>query len=364
MSKLEFIGITFGLLMFVHCINALDLKKCYIDKIYQLGDSLSDTGNYIRESSRGARSACARLPYGQDFYGKKPTGRCSNGLLIIDYIAMASGLPFLNPYQNRDADFRKGNNFATSGATALTVEFLKAKNISSPFTSTSLDVQLDWMFTHFNSICLKDCIELLKNSLFVVGEIGVNDYGFALLQGKTIQQTTSLVRDVVFAIQKAIRRVIEFGAVRIVVPGVLPMGCGTIFLTKFTGPYDEYHCLKEFNDLAKYHNQILQVAIEEVKKEHPNVIIVYGDYYTSYLSIVRDASKLGFDPNNVQKACCGIGGTYNFNMGSMCGNRGVPVCATPQRYLNWDGIHLTQEAYKDLAQSLIQQIYPHIKCSN
>ncbi|XP_073158421.1 GDSL esterase/lipase At5g03980-like [Henckelia pumila] len=367
MAKFEFIGLTFGVLsvlVFVHCINALDLKKCYIDKIYQLGDSLSDTGNYIRESSGGAQSVYARLPYGQDFYGKKSTGRCSNGLLIIDYIAMASGLPYLNPYQDRDADFRKGNNFATAGATALPVQFLKDKNISSPFTSTSLDVQLDWMFTHFNSICLRDCKELLKNSLFLVGEIGVNDYGFALMQGKTLQQTYSLVPDVVFAIQKAIRSVIEYGAVRIVVPGIFPTGCGAIILTKFTGPYDEYNCLKEFNDFAKYHNQKLQVAIEEVKKEHPNVIIVYGDYYTPYLSILRDASRLGFDPANALKACCGTGGKYNFNLRTSCGNPGVPVCASPQRYLNWDGIHLTQEAYKDLAQSLIQQIYPHIKCTN
>ncbi|KZV33202.1 acetylajmalan esterase [Dorcoceras hygrometricum] len=362
MPKFEFICLTFGLFVLVHCVDAFDLKKCYIDKIYQLGDSLSDTGNYIRESSSGAQSAYARLPYGQDFYGKKPTGRCSNGLLIIDYLAMASGLPFLNPYQNRGADFTKGNNFATAGATALPVGFLKAKNIASPFTSTSLDVQLDRMLTHFDSICHRDCREFLKNSLFLVGEIGINDYGFSILQGKTIQQTTSLVPDVVFAIQKAIRRVIEFGAARIVVPGLFPMGCGPVLLTKFPGPYDEYHCLKPYNDLAKYHNQKLMVAIEEVRREHPNVIIVYADYYAAYLSILRDASKLGLDPKAVQKACCGIGGAYNFNLPNQCGNRGVPVCATPQRYLNWDGIHLTQEAYKDVAQLLIQQIYPHIRC--
>lgn len=55
-----------------------------IDKIYQLGDSISDTGNFIRESPMGAMSPFASLPYGETFF-KKATGRCSDGLLMIDF---------------------------------------------------------------------------------------------------------------------------------------------------------------------------------------------------------------------------------------------------------------------------------------
>lgn len=39
------------------------------DKIYQFRESLSDTGNFIRESLIGAQSIYARLPYGMDFQG-------------------------------------------------------------------------------------------------------------------------------------------------------------------------------------------------------------------------------------------------------------------------------------------------------
>lgn len=58
-----------------------------IDKIYQFGDSISDTGNLIREHPIGALSPYASLPYGETFF-KKATGRCSDGLLMIDFFGM------------------------------------------------------------------------------------------------------------------------------------------------------------------------------------------------------------------------------------------------------------------------------------
>lgn len=59
-----------------------DLMACKFDAIYNVGDSMSDTGNLVRENSA---LPFARLPYGETFF-KNATGRCSNGLLMIDYI--------------------------------------------------------------------------------------------------------------------------------------------------------------------------------------------------------------------------------------------------------------------------------------
>lgn len=61
------------------------LKSYHIDKIYQVGDSTSDTGNLIRENPMGSLSPFARLPYDEMFF-KTATGRCLNGLLMIDFI--------------------------------------------------------------------------------------------------------------------------------------------------------------------------------------------------------------------------------------------------------------------------------------
>ncbi|XP_052188953.1 acetylajmalan esterase-like [Diospyros lotus] len=346
--------------------NAHSLKACHLDQIYQLGDSISDTGNLIREPF-GSTTPFAKLPYGMTFF-KKATGRCSNGLLMIDYIANAAGLPLLNPYKNMDANFRHGVNFAVAGSTALSTEHLASKNIVSPVTTSSLGIQLDWMTSHFSSICYseRDCVEKLKNSLFMVGEIGGNDYNYALLQGKSIEQVMSMVPEIVQEITDAIKRVISHGAVRIIVPGNFPIGCLPIYLTAFntnaTQAYDEHRCLRRLNDFAKYHNNHLQEAIEELRKEFSHVNIVYGDYYNAYKWLLKNFAIFGFDLKWIQKSCCGTGGDYNFNLDKMCGEQDVPICSNPDQYISWDGIHSTQRAYKLMAYRMLRKMLPELHC--
>ncbi|KAF5196918.1 acetylajmalan esterase-like, partial [Thalictrum thalictroides] len=60
-------------------------SRCDYNAIYQFGDSISDTGNLIREGRPGTFSPFAHLPYGETTFGKA-TGRCSNGLLMIDFL--------------------------------------------------------------------------------------------------------------------------------------------------------------------------------------------------------------------------------------------------------------------------------------
>lgn len=93
------------------------------------------------------------------------------------------------------------------------------------------------------------------------------------------------------------QRVIGYGATRLVVPGNFPIGCFPVYLTKFqtndTTAYDDLHCLKYLNNISIYHNDLLQQAIEELKEEHPNVIIVYGNYYTAFQWLLSKANLLG-----------------------------------------------------------------------
>ncbi|KAK4386882.1 Acetylajmalan esterase [Sesamum angolense] len=298
-----------SLIFFVSLALAHPLKICKFDQIYQLGDSISDTGNLIREFPIGPSTPFARLPYGETFF-KNATGRCSNGLLMIDYIAMDAGLPFLPAYKDRDADFRHGVNFAVAGSTALPSHALAAKHIVSPVTTSSLTIQLGWMSTHFNSICLhhRECAEKLQTALFMVGEIGGNDYNYAIFQGKTMDELQSMVPEVVHAIINGVK---------------------------------------------------LQQAIKKLQQEHPNAIIVYADYYNAYQYLLHFAKSHGFD---TERACCGSGGKYSFNMTRMCGAPGVGVCADPGRFLSWDGVHLTQQGYKIMAGWLVHDIFTNLHC--
>ena len=61
---------------------------CSIVAIYSFGDSIADTGNLLREGPVGFFSSIDSYPYGQTY--RKPTGRCSDGLLIIDYFGEPS----------------------------------------------------------------------------------------------------------------------------------------------------------------------------------------------------------------------------------------------------------------------------------
>lgn len=66
------------------CAISVSESRCPIEAIYQFGDSISDTGNQIRNNP--VLDYAARLPYGQTYFHDKPTGRWSDGLLMIDYI--------------------------------------------------------------------------------------------------------------------------------------------------------------------------------------------------------------------------------------------------------------------------------------
>ncbi|KAM3704771.1 hypothetical protein ACJW30_03G032300 [Castanea mollissima] len=284
--------------------------------------------------------------------------------------AESAGIPFLSPYLNKDALFVRGHgvNFAVAGATALPLSVPGEKNNSSPFADSSLSVQLDWMSTFFSNICFDhdDCVEKLKTSLFMVGEIGGNDYNYPLIQGKTFEEVRSLVPKVVKAIKDAVTRVIGYGAVRVVVPGNFPIGCLPIYLTILhtnnSAHYDEFHCLKGLNTLSTYHNNQLKQAIGDLIKENPNAVIVYGDYYNAFQYVYHNAAHLGFDAASVQKSCCGVGGAYDFTLENMCGGRDVPVCPNPDERISWDGIYMTQKAYQNMANWIINDILSKLNC--
>ncbi|KAJ6936658.1 hypothetical protein NC652_011381 [Populus alba x Populus x berolinensis] len=94
------------------------------------------------------------FPYGKTI--NEATGRPSDGLLIIDYIARSADLPLVVPYKNLSASHlstSRGVNFAYSGATALSKEVLAKKNIILDWAKPSLRVQLGWLDDYFKGYC-------------------------------------------------------------------------------------------------------------------------------------------------------------------------------------------------------------------
>lgn len=88
-SQIFLISSSFLFLVFPGLCDAQLLRIFKFDAMYQLGDSLADTGNRIILGSLPGAGAdlCSKYPYGETFFNR-PTGRCSNGLLIIDYLGI------------------------------------------------------------------------------------------------------------------------------------------------------------------------------------------------------------------------------------------------------------------------------------
>ncbi|KAL8139585.1 hypothetical protein V2J09_005606 [Rumex salicifolius] len=336
-----------------------------VDTIYQFGDSLSDTGNAIRESA--SSGLCTSFPYGESFF-HYVTGRCSDGLVMADYYATAFGLPFLNPYLDGNANFSNGADFSVSGASALNVEVLESLDIAAGGTNSSLAVQLRWFETHLKSICTSpsECRDKLKRSLFLMEAIGGNDYNYAFGDYKSFDVVYELVPYVIQAITDGIKDMILLGAVNIVVPGVVPFGCMPCFLASanmtIPGSYDELGCLNVFNEVSQLHNQKLYNATKELQLLYPNATIIYADYYSAIIRMMENADVFGFDKNATLIACCGSGDNeYNFSWDATCGNDGASVCSNPNERISWDGLHFTQQLYKYVSEWMLQNtIIPHL----
>ncbi|KAJ0986158.1 hypothetical protein J5N97_004514 [Dioscorea zingiberensis] len=301
--------------------------------IFSFGDSFTDTGNL---KASGTSNPIINFPYGETYF-HHPTGRCSDGRLIVDFIAEAACLPLLPPYllgPDEHRDFRKGVNFAVVGATALEISFFVDKGISLPVTNYSLGSQLEWFKLLLPSLCSSDseCKNVLGNALFLMGEIGGNDYFNVLGDGRSLEETKTFVPLVVNAISSAITSEF-FGARTLLVPGNFPNGCISAYLSIFhvsntEDYYEETGCIKWLNEFTEYYNQLLIKELNHLQKMYPHATIIYADYYQTLMTIYQSPGKYGFQSSPLG-ACYGSGGLYNYNSSCLCGDLGSTVCMEP-----------------------------------
>ncbi|KAI7734234.1 hypothetical protein M8C21_011547 [Ambrosia artemisiifolia] len=451
--------------------GTLYVNGCF-SSIISFGDSIADTGNLKHLASvSDARFPCVP-PYGQNFIGQS-TGRCSNGRLIIDFLAESLGLPLIPPYfkikgarSESAVALRQGVNYAVAGSTAMDSSFVEARAIGSVVINGSLGVQLAWFKNSLPSICgnttssgmvnvllplhkeyvssvatvdydqaaatsffidfaspscrfltprrclldycraacrtmirrraaihrrcraalwwifsedyglqdyeimtevltdiEKHCKSFIGRSLILMGEIGGNDYNIPLSKGKSIDEVQSYVPLVIDTIISTINELIDMGAQTLVVPGNFPIGCFPSYLTTGVSGlsnkdgYDPITgCLTQLNEFSEYHNKMLQAKLNQVQELNPNVNVIYADYYNAAMQIYGSPAAYGFT-NGALKACCGCGGPFNYNASARCGDESTILCDDPDTYVSWDGVHLTEAAYKIISMSLFQGLF-------
>ncbi|KAJ7520419.1 hypothetical protein O6H91_19G005400 [Diphasiastrum complanatum] len=330
------------------------------------GDSLTDTGNAQRIFPLQQRRA-GMHPYGQTFF-RRPCDRFSDGRLLIDFIAQALQLPFLDPYvKGAGSSFLHGVNLATSGATVTNVTFLV------PYT---LKVQLYWLKKVKANIVQSlqspvvlqslPTLDSFNKALYVVW-IGGNDYNAQFfIHGMKIDELMKSVRRVINTMSSDLEVLYQEGARAILVVNLPPVGCTPQLLTFVRGHSDEYDsvgCYKPFNKVLQAHNALLRELLRNLTQLHPDAAFIYADYYSIAYHILQHPSNYGmFD---VLNSCCGAGGSYNFNITTQCGmsielNASLPIpvaCLNPAIFSNWDGIHPTEALTQIVAAAFLAGQY-------
>jgi hypothetical protein len=94
------------------------------------------------------------------------------------------------------------------------------------------------------------------------------------------------------------------------------------------------------------------------------MVVFLGGFFVVGICFVE---QTGFNSSTPLKVCCGFGGEYNYNPTVTCGNSGfvplpsggsqfvdISTAPKPQEYIQWDGVHFTQAAYKTIATFLLE----------
>ncbi|KAG5229344.1 acetylajmalan esterase [Salix suchowensis] len=252
--------------------NTPKLEQCGFNAIYNLGTSISDTGNSAVDNPSTWQ---AKFPYGETIH--EATGRPSDGLLIIDYIAKSADLPLVAPYKNLSA----AHLSACHGV-----------NFAYKLTNPSVDVQLGWVDDYFEGFCHN-----VKEGSQLVTFHSEPMTGSAFRQNHSMEEIkkNNLVSDVVEARKQALKNIISRGA-RKVLLGVALDGCRPISLAmqsaNKSATYDRFGCVKDSNDFCKYRNEVLQEGLKELREQHPDVQIVYGDLYNAMQSVFYNFKSL------------------------------------------------------------------------
>lgn len=154
-----------------------------------------------------------------------------------------------------------------------------------------------------------------------------------------------------------IQALLQKGAKYIVVQGLPLAGCLplTLILNPL-GDRDAFGCSTTANKVIQTHNSLLQSKLQELRKQYPRAFISYADYASAHQTVMMNPARFGL--KETLMTCCGSGGPpYNFQLFATCGSQLASLCDDPTKYVNWDGVHLTEATYGAVAHLLLRRGY-------
>jgi len=333
----------------------LPLAAASVPAFFIFGDDFVDVGtnNYLKNATLKANFR----PYGENYI--PASGRFSDGKLFVDYIAKYMGFPASPPPFNQpNANFSYGVNFASAGASIANPNPVRGKHITPVDQLQRVDAgrQMREFRNFLKSSKNPFTKEQISNSLFLIC-FGLNDLETLFLTGCCDSYGGQII------IAGILHR---FGARKFVVLSAPAVGCLPTPLTLGydTTPYSHgthvnsgpipvgKQCFQGFAYETQVENSSLFQYLSE-EFPFPNSKIAIADFLKITLGLHNHKTKHGFASNY---PCCGAG----FNKAQVrCGtNRTVngitlhgSACPNPSRHWSWDGVGFTQKANEQIAKA-------------
>lgn len=221
----------------------------------------------------------------------------------VMYAAKKIGLPYTPTFYSQNGTmegFMSGLNFGSSQATIM--------NLNPHQNHQSLDHQLRQAFETFQLLQLhlghSSALRFLRSSLFLLS-FGLDDYINLLSSSSSSVMRhirgnghTSFTRVLVNRIMAAIRKLNHANVRRMLVLGVLPLGCAPRMVWRwynFTGGDDDdgKGCVSGINQLVLDFNNLLERRVAELNMELPDAQIIFCDVYQGIMDTISNPTFYG-----------------------------------------------------------------------
>ncbi|KAJ0964912.1 hypothetical protein J5N97_026050 [Dioscorea zingiberensis] len=230
--------------------------------LFVIGDSTVDCGtnNYL-----GTIARADRPPYGRDFDTHRPTGRFSNGRVIIDFLAERLGLPFVPPYLGRTGrieDMIHGLNYASAASGIL---FSSGSDLGQHISLTQQIQQLMDTFQQLEMDLGVPTAADFISSFCLSPVMSVN--GLKKLYDKNVR--------------------------KVVLMGIAPIGCTPHYLMHYGSENGE--CVDEVNNVVIEFNYAMRYMVDELNRELSETRIIFCDAFNGSMEILANRNLYGED---------------------------------------------------------------------
>ncbi|KAL5557838.1 hypothetical protein UlMin_034049 [Ulmus minor] len=318
-----------------------------VPAVIVFGDSIMDTGN---NNDLKSVVKCNFPPYGQDFYGQKPTGRFGNGKVPSDIIVKELGIKeYLPPYSDANLspqELATGVCFA-SGGTGF--DSMTPKIVAVLSMDDQLRMFKEYIAKLQGAFGKERADFILRNALYLVvaGSDDIANTYFTVRIRKLQYDVPSYTDLMVKGASDFVKEIYKLGARRIGVFSAPPIGCVPSQRTLGGGLLRG--CAEEYNQAAILFNSKISSTLNSLNPSMPNSRLVYIDVYTPLLDLILNYRNYGFEV--ADKGCCGTGA---IEVAILCNPLSKP-CSNASSHIFWDSYHPSEATYSLLVPPLLQK---------